>query len=50
MGRPKLKQEDKKGKLGISLSKELIKKLDIITNNKSNLIEQIITKYLNNLK
>ena len=50
MGRPKLKQEDKKGKLGLSLSKELIKKLDIITNNKSNLIEQIITKYLNNLK
>ena len=50
MGRPKLKQEDKKGKLGISLSKELIKQLDLITNNKSNLIEQIITEYLNKLK
>ena len=50
MGRPKLKKEDKKGKLGISISKELIKKLDLITNNKSNLIEQIITEYLNKLK
>ena len=50
MGRPKLKQEDKTGKLGISLSKELIKQLDLITNNKSNLIEQIITEYLNKLK
>ena len=50
MGRPKLKKEDKKGKLGISISKELIKKLDLITNNKSILIEQIITEYLNKLK
>ena len=38
MGRPKLKEEDKKGKLGISLSKELIKELDLITNNKSQFI------------
>lgn len=50
MGRPKLNQEDKKGKLGISISKELIKKLDLMTNNKSNLIEQIIISYLNKLK
>jgi metal-responsive CopG/Arc/MetJ family transcriptional regulator len=50
MGRPKLKQEDKKGKLGISLSKELIKQLDLITNNKSNLIEQIIIEYFKIIK
>ena len=45
MGRPKLKQEDKKGKLGISLSKELIEKINSVTNNKSTFIENIIIEY-----
>jgi metal-responsive CopG/Arc/MetJ family transcriptional regulator len=46
MGRPKLKEEDKKGKLGISLSKELIKELDLITNNKSQFIVSLIEKFI----
>ena len=45
MARPKLKQEDKKGKLGISLSKELIDKINSVTNNKSTFIEGLLTKY-----
>lgn len=45
MGRPKLKQEDKKGKLGISLSKELIEKINSVTNNKSVFIEDLIIKH-----
>lgn len=45
MGRPKLKQEDKKGKLGISLSKELIEKINSVTNNKSIFIEDLIKEY-----
>jgi len=45
MGRPKLKQEDKKGKLGISLSKEIIKKINSITDNKSTFIEHMINEY-----
>lgn len=48
MGRPKLKTEEKKGKLGISLSKELITKINLITNNKSIFIEDLIIKYFNN--
>jgi hypothetical protein len=50
MGRPKLKHEDKKGKLGISLSKEIINKINSITNNKSTFIEHIITEYFKNNK
>jgi len=45
MGRPKLKQEEKKGKLGISLSKELIIKINSVTNNKSVFIENLINEY-----
>jgi metal-responsive CopG/Arc/MetJ family transcriptional regulator len=45
MGRPKLKEENKKGKLGISISKELINKIDNITDNKSVFIENLIIKY-----
>lgn len=45
MARPKLNEEDRKGKLGISISKELISKLNSITNNKSVFIENLITKY-----
>ncbi len=48
MGRPKIKEEEKKGKLGISLSKELIKKIDSITNNKSVFIESLIVEYFKN--
>ena len=47
MGRPKLKQEEKKGKLGISLSKELINKINSVTNNKSTFIEDLIRNYFN---
>jgi hypothetical protein len=45
MGRPKLKEENKKGKLGISISKELINKINKITDNKSVFIENLIIKY-----
>jgi len=45
MGRPKLKKEEKKGKLGITLSKELIEKINLTTNNKSLFIEKIINDY-----
>jgi hypothetical protein len=48
MGRPKINEEDKKCKLGISLSKELIKKIDSITNNKSVFIESLIVEYFKN--
>jgi hypothetical protein len=45
MGRPKLKEENKKGKLGISISKELINKINNISDNKSVFIENLIIKY-----
>lgn len=45
MGRPKIKQEEKKGKLGISLSKEIIEKINLTTNNKSLFIENLIIEY-----
>ena len=48
MGRPKLKTEDKKGKLGITISRELIKKIDEETNNKSAFIETLIIDYFKN--
>jgi hypothetical protein len=48
MGRPKLKTEDKKGKLGITISRELIKKVDEETNNKSAFIERLIIDYFKN--
>jgi metal-responsive CopG/Arc/MetJ family transcriptional regulator len=48
MSRPKLKIEDKKGKLGISISKELIEKINLETNNKSTFIEALIKDYLKN--
>jgi hypothetical protein len=47
MGRPKLKEDDKKGKLGITISKELINKINKITNNKSLFIEDLIIKFFN---
>ena len=48
MGRPKLSMEDKKGKLGISISKELIIKINNETNNKSTFIEKLINDYFKN--
>ena len=45
MARPKMKQQDKKTKLGISISKEIKNKLEIITNNKSKFIENLIIEY-----
>jgi hypothetical protein len=45
MGRPKLKEDDKKGKLGITISKELINKINKMTNNKSVFIEDLIIKF-----
>ena len=45
MGRPKINHEDKKGKLGISISKVLIEKINRETNNKSTFIEMLITEY-----
>ena len=46
MARPKLKESDKKGKIGITLTKQQIQKLDEITNNKSKFIEELLIKNL----
>lgn len=48
MARPKLKEDDKKGKLGITISKELIEKINRETNNKSTFIEMLVTEYFKN--
>ena len=48
MARPKLKQEDKKIKVSITLNREINLTLEKITNNKSKLIEDLIIKYINN--
>jgi hypothetical protein len=48
MARPKLKEQDKKTKLGISISKEIKEKIEVITNNKSQFIERIIQAYFDN--
>ena len=48
MSRPKLKENDKKGKLGITISRELINKINEITNNKSTFIEGLVKQYFNN--
>lgn len=45
MGRPKLKEKDKKTKLGISISRENKDKIEKITNNKSKFIEDLIEDY-----
>ena len=45
MARPKLKEIDKKTKLGISISKDLKNKIEAITNNKSQFIEELIQVY-----
>ena len=48
MARPKLKTEDKKTKLGISISREIKSKIELVANNKSKFIEDIITEYFKN--
>ena len=48
MGRPKLKEKEKKARLGITISKELNKLLGIETSNKSGFIENLVKKYFNN--
>lgn len=45
MGRPKLKEKDKKVKLGITISREINILLEETTNNKSKFIEDIINLY-----
>lgn len=50
MGRPKLKKEDKKIKVSITLSKEVNTILESITNNKSKTIENLILKISKNEK
>lgn len=47
MGRPKLEEKDKKGKLGITLPKNLIVKIDSVTYNRSMFIERLIIEYFN---
>lgn len=47
MARPKLKTEDKKIKLGITISREINLMLSKETSNKSKFIEKLITKYFN---
>jgi hypothetical protein len=48
MGRPKLKNEEKKLKLSITIDKELNDKLGSVTNNKSKFITKLLLKYFNN--
>ena len=50
MARPKLKQEDKKIKISITLSKNINNILEKITNNKSKMIEGLIIKFYENEK
>ena len=45
MSRPKMKQEEKKTKLGISISREIKDKIESLTNNKSKFIEDLIIEY-----
>ena len=49
MSRPFLKPEEKKDKLGITISKELNEKLGVVTNNKSKFIEDLILEHLKNV-
>jgi len=48
MGRPKMKQEEKKTKLGVSISIDIKNKIEILTNNKSKFIEDLIIEYFKN--
>jgi len=48
MGRPKLKLEDKKIKLGITISRELNNRIEIKYKNKSEFIENLIKNHFKN--
>ena len=48
MSRPFLKPEEKKVKLGITISRELNDKIELETSNKSNFIENLVEKYFKN--
>ena len=47
IGRPKIKEEDKKFKLGITIDNEVNDMLNEITNNKSYFINNLIKEYYN---
>jgi len=46
MGRPKLPKTEKKSNLCITISKEISAKLELVTNNKSAFIEELLKKTL----
>lgn len=50
MSRPKLKKEDKKTTLGITISKKLYAMIELETNNKSRFIESLVELYFKNKK
>jgi len=45
MSRPKLKELDKKVKLSITISRQINTKLENLTKNKSNFIEELIKNF-----
>jgi hypothetical protein len=47
MARPKLKEEEKKIRLGVTISRRLYTKIESETNNKSEFIEKLLNKYFN---
>jgi hypothetical protein len=47
MARPKLKEEEKKIRLGVTISRELSNKIELETSNKSKFIEELLKKYFN---
>ena len=49
MGRPKLEEKEKKIKLGITISNHSFTMLEMLTNNKSEFIENLINNYLKNV-
>lgn len=49
MGRPKLEEKEKKIKLGITISNHSFTMLEMLTNNKSEFIENLISNYLKNV-
>ena len=49
MGRPKLKEEDKKSSISLSFTPEIHKLISDVK-NKSNFIEKLILDYYNNKK
>ena len=49
MGRPKLNLDEKKSKLGITISQDLNYMLSRITNNKSKFIEDLLLNYFKDI-